>query len=266
MGFFPGRSMTRFWQAARFVLLPFASGFALSYVTLHWRRPDPRAQAVLVLAAMNGALTMTLYPWTDFMHWLWCWTPALLLATFALAHLHTILADRAIPLRWLVILAMWTTLVASAQPMSAALRDLDGAHRLRASGSGDVAILGIDQVQPVVDFINANVEPGGYILEIPGSLYAFLTGRRQAARLDYFFLLDGTLWDESREIAAIKRHAPRFAFLMRGTSIWEWFFPKVTRFVQKAYVPYAKLGKIDVLELRRRPPVPDGLIAPSRTR
>ena len=51
------------------------------------------------------------------------------------------------------------------------------------------------------------------MLEIPGSLHSFLTGRRQAARLDYFYFLNGALWDEERELEAIRRTNPPFALV-----------------------------------------------------
>jgi hypothetical protein len=65
-----------------FVLLPLASGIALLYAGLHWRRPAPTVRAILVLGLLNGVSIMTLHPWTDLNHWLWASTPAMLLVAF----------------------------------------------------------------------------------------------------------------------------------------------------------------------------------------
>jgi hypothetical protein len=239
-----------FCVAAPYVLLPVATGLAVIYVLAHWRRPDTRAQMVFLLAVMNVAMTMTLYPWTDYVHWMWASGPALLLATFTLSRLHVVLARAAAPLRWLVVAATCAALAVSSQPLLAHLWGTDTTGRLRGSPSGDVPIHDVDRIQPVVDFINEHVPEGGYILEIPGSLYAFLTGRRQAARLDYFYIIDGTLWDEEQEIEAIRRHEPRFAFVRSTQPSWRRSFPRLNQYLNVTYAPYAILPGAVVLERR----------------
>jgi hypothetical protein len=126
--------------------------------------------------------------------------------------------------------------------------------RLQNSQSGDMpmnpALAG--EIEQIIDFVNQNVPEDGYILEIPGSLYSFLSGRQQAARLDYFFVLDGTVWDEERELELIKRNNPRVALVRMDFPNWSTDFPKISNYVGNNYVPYGREGQ--VLMLKRRYP------------
>jgi hypothetical protein len=81
-------------------------------------------------------------------------------------------------------------------------------------------------------------------------LYCFLTGRRQAARLDYFFVLDAEIWDEEREIAAIHSHDPTYALVWAGSANWRKAFPKLSKFVDATFEPHEKLGMVEVLKKR----------------
>ncbi len=110
------------------------------------------------------------------------------------------------------------------------------------------------QTQQVIDFINQHVPAGGYVLEIPTSLYCFLTGRRQAARLDYFYVINGTIWDEQQEIETIRNHDPKYAIVREGLSEgWRKDFPQVSSYVDATYKPYLKLETAMILKKRDAP-------------
>jgi hypothetical protein len=163
-------------------MLPLASGVALLYAGIHWRRPSERVRAVLVLGLLNGTTTLLLYPWTDLNHWLWASTPAMLLVAFGASRLHRALAGQVFPLRACVVVGQCALLAVWAIPAIDAARGIH-AMKLRNSVSGDAPMdpASAYQTQRVIDFVNGHVPAHGYILEIPSSLYCFLTGRRQAA-------------------------------------------------------------------------------------
>jgi hypothetical protein len=169
-------------QTLLFVMLPLASGVALLYAGIHWRRPSERVRAVLVLGLLNGTTTLLLYPWTDLNHWLWASTPAMLLVAFGASRLHRALAGQVFPLRACVVVGQCALLAVWAIPAIDAARGIH-AMKLRNSVSGDAPMdpASAYQTQRVIDFVNGHVPAHGYILEIPSSLYCFLTGRRQAA-------------------------------------------------------------------------------------
>ena len=169
-------------QTLLFVMLPLASGIALLYAGFHWRRPSARVRAVLVLGLLNGTSIMTLHPWVDFNHWLWASTPAMLLVAFGASRLHRALAEQVLPLRACVVVGQCALLAVLAIPAIGAARGIH-ATKLRDSVSGDAPMnpASAVQTQRVIDFVNAHVPEDGYMLEIPSSLYCFLTGRRQAA-------------------------------------------------------------------------------------
>jgi hypothetical protein len=102
-------------------------------------------------------------------------------------------------------------------------------------------------------FIDQNVPADGYILEIPSSLYAFLSGRKQAAKLDYFSVIDSRLWDETREIEHIKQNNPQYA-LVRTDMGWQldWHrnFPHLERYLGETFAPHAQFGPVQVLRRR----------------
>jgi len=237
-----------------FVMLPLASGIALLYAVLYWRRPSVRARAVLVLGLLNGTTLMTLHPWTDFNHWLWASTPALLLVAFGASRLHRALAERVLPLRACVVVGQCALLAVWAIPQIDTLRGIH-ASRLQNSVSGDAPMepASAQPTQRVIDFVNGHVPENGYILEIPSSLYCFLTGRRQAASLDYFFTIDAEIWDEDREIDAIRRHDPTYALVLADFPNWRMAFPKLGKFVDATFEPDRNLGAVDVLK-KRTPP------------
>jgi hypothetical protein len=108
----------------------------------------------------------------------------------------------------------------------------------------------------VIDFVNRHVPEDGYILEIPGSLYCFLTGRRQAANLDYFYVLDGKLWGEEREIEAIRRRDPSHVLVRSDYVGWQKTFPKLAAFVAATFEPDRELGPVKVLKKRTTPTPP----------
>jgi hypothetical protein len=247
-----------------FLLLPVASGIALLYGGLHWRRPSVRARAILVLAVLNGASSMTLHPWTDYYHWLWASTPALLLAAFGASELHRVLAGRPFPLRACVVVAQCALLAVWAVPEIHALRG-GQARRLRDTVSGDVPVerRSVPELQQVIDFVNRHVPEDGYVLELPGSLYCFLTGRRQAANLDYFYVLDDEIWDEEGEIEAIRRRDPTYALVRSDFIGWQRAFPKLARFVDAHFELDWSLGRVEIFKKRTAPPsrfgaAPDG--------
>lgn len=234
-----------------FVMLPLASGIAVLYAGLDWRRPSARARAVLVLGLLNGTTIMTLHPWTDFNHWLWASTPATLLVAFGASRLHRALAEYVLPLRACVVVGQCALLAVSAIPEIDAVRGIH-ATKLRNSASGDAPMepASAHQTQRVINFVNRHVPEHGYILEIPSSLYCFLTGRRQAASLDYFFVLDAEIWDEDREIDAIRRHDPTYALVRADFQDWRKAFPKLDKFVDATFEPHRKLGSVEVLKKR----------------
>ncbi len=238
-------------QSLLFLMLPLASGIALLYAGFHWRRPSARVRMVLVLGLLNGTSIMTLHPLTDSAHWLWASTPAMLLVAFGASRLHRALAEQVFPLRACVVVGQCALLAVLAIPAIGAVRGVH-ATMLRDSVSGDAPMnpASADQTQRVIDFVNAHVPADGYILEIPSSLYCFLTGRRQAARLDYFFVLDGEIWDEDREIAAIRRHDPTYALLRIDSAKWREAFPKLSEFVDATFESHEKLGMVEVLKKR----------------
>ena len=250
--FGPSPWMNNLWTASLLVMPALASGLAVLYAAVHLQQPGPRVQVVMVLGVMNGVLVMTLHPWTEFTHWLWTCAPAFIIFSFAASRLYDILAKRAIHLHWVVVAALCAILAYS---MTMVINNVRGAMpivRLRNSPSGDIPMnpVSASQIQLIIDFVNQNVPEDGYILEIPGSLYSFLSGRRQAARLDYFFVLDGILWDEERELALIRRHNPRVALVRMGLPDWHTAFPKITNYVVNNYVPYGRVGQVWILKRR----------------
>ncbi len=221
-----------------FVMLPLASGIALLYAGLNWRRPSAEVRIIVVLGLLNGTSIMTLHPWTDFNHWLWASAPAILLISFALSTLHRALAARAFPLHASVVVGQCALLIVFA---SVEIEGLSGAQArmLRNSASGDVPMepAAAEQTQQVIDFVNRNVPEDHYILEIPSSLYCFLTGRRQAASLDYFYVVDSEIWDEDREIDIIRGHDPIYALVREDYSNWRTSFPKLSDYVDANFEP-----------------------------
>jgi Dolichyl-phosphate-mannose-protein mannosyltransferase len=244
-----------------FVMLPPATGIALLYAGLHWRRPSAQVRAVLVLGLLNGLTIMNLYPSTDVYHWLWASTPAVVLMAFGASRLHRVLAKRGFPLRICVVVGQCALLAVLAIPEIDAVRGLHPS-RLRDSVSGDAPMdpASAHQTQAVIDFVNRHVPKDGYVLEIPGSLYCFLTGRRQAARLDYFFVLDSGIWDENREIELISAHDPTYALVRTDFPEWRKGFPNLARFVDATFEPRRELGPVEVLKKRApRGPEPGGV-------
>ena len=165
-----------------FAMLPLASGIALLYAGRHWRQPSAQVRSVLVVGLLNGTTLMNLHPWTDFNHWLWASTPAMLLVAFGASRLHRAMAACVLPLRACVIVSQCALLAVWAMPEVNAVRGTD-ATKLRDTTRGDVPMepASARQTQRVIDFVNRHVPEHAYILEIPGSLYCFLTGRLQAA-------------------------------------------------------------------------------------
>lgn len=239
------------WRTVLLAMLPVASGIALLEAGRHWRRPPPVSRAVLVLGIFNGTTIMTLFPWTDLSHWRWASAPAMVLIAFAASRLHRALARCVLPLRAGVVVVQCALLALWAAAALSAL-DTSRAVKLGRSASGDLPILRDDlmQTQQVVDFIERHVPAGGYVLEVPGSLYCFLSGRRQAARLDYFFVLDAGIWDEDREIEAIRRHDPTYALVRIDAQQWREAFPKVSAFVDDAFEPDGRVGRVEILKKR----------------
>jgi hypothetical protein len=237
-----------------FVMLPLASAVALLYAGLHWRGRSRRGRAVVVLGILNGTTITALYPWTDFGHWFWASTPAMVLVAFGASRLHRALAERVFPLRACVVVAQCALLAVWAIPEIDAVRGI-GATRLRNSVSGDVPMdpATAAQTQRVIDFVDGHVPEDGYILEIPSSLYCFLTGRRQAASLDYFHVLDGTIWDEEREIDAIRRHDPTYALVRADFTKWRKAFPKLDKFVEATFEPDQRVGPVEIFKKRTAP-------------
>jgi hypothetical protein len=249
--FGPSAWMNNLWTAALlFVMLPLASGLAILYAAVHLQQPGHRVQFIMVLGVMNGVVLMTLHPWTDFNHWLWTCAPAFIIFSFAASRLYDILAKRAIHSRWLVVAASCAILAYSMPVVLHYVRGDMPLVRLRNSPSGDMPMNPVPagEIEQIIDFINQNVPEDGYILEIPGSLYSFLSGRRQAARLDYFWVLDGRLWDEERELELIRRNNPRIALVRTGLPDWRSAFPKISNYVDNNYVPYGNVGQVWILK------------------
>jgi hypothetical protein len=218
-----------------FAMLPIATGISLLYAALHWRRPSARVRGVLVLGLLNGTSIMTLHPWTDPNHWLWASTPAILLVAFAASRLHVALSKRVLPLRACVVVGQCGLLAVLSIPEIAALRDTN-VTELQNSASGDVPMQprAAAQTQQVIDFVNSH----------------FLTGRRQAASLDYFYALDAEIWPEEREIDAILRHDPDYALVRSDFPYWRQAFPRLARFVDRNFEPHQMLGPVQVLRKR----------------
>ena len=188
----------KFGKAGLFVLLPMISGMSGLYFIIQWRRADIRVQAVITLGVMNTVAIMSLSPWIDFYHWLWACIPALILSVFGASRFYARLRDQGYKLHWIVVATSCMALLYCMKPVAEGIRGTMPMVSLQNSSSGDIS-MSLDsayQIQEIIDFVNQSIPEDGYILEIPGSLYAFLTGRRQAASLDYFFLLDGTMWDD----------------------------------------------------------------------
>ena len=206
----------------------------------------------MVLGVMNGAILMTLYPFTDFHHWLWTCAPAFIIFSFAASRLCDVLAKQTIHFRWAVIAASCAIL---GYGLTAVIKHVRGDMpivRLQNSRSCDLPMKPVlaGQIERIIDFVNQNVPKDGYILEIPGSLYSFFSGRRQAARLDYFFILDGRMWDEDRELALIRSNNPRVALVRMDSPDWCAAFPKVFDYVSNNYVLYDTAGQVAMLKRR----------------
>src|SRR5574338_11031 len=239
-------------MAGHFVLLPAASGIALLVVCRHWRRPNVFSLQLAVLGVFNGTAAMSLHPWADFNHWLWAAPPAFVIACLAASRAGAAWA----PLRWIAAACVAVIVAVSLQrgfePVLTAPRAW-----LRNAPRADVAMdpASARQTQRVVDFVARYVPEDEAILEVPGSFYSFVTGHPQAARLDYFWILDAATWDEAREIETIRRKDPTYAFVREEpfTSDWRALFPAVARFVDASYVPVAKLGYVTVLRKRSSP-------------
>jgi hypothetical protein len=248
---------TMLWQdTILYVMLPLASGIALLYAGLHWRHLDTAARSVVMLGILNGAVIMSLHPSADFVHWKWTCPPALVLISFAASKLHYALAARRLPVRICVVIAQCALLFLWSLPAIDIARGTHPMERLRNTSSGDVPMdpLSAQHTQQVIDFVNQHVPAGGYVLEIPTSLYCFLTGRRQAARLDYFYVINGTLWDEQQEIETIRNHDPQYAIVRDGLGAgWREDFPQVSSYVDATYKPYLKLERLMILKKRDAP-------------
>ena len=122
--------------------------------------------------------------------------------------------------------------------------------RLRYSAAADVPFdpKSAELLEPVVKFITDNVPPDGYILEIPSSLCTFLTGRRQAARLDHFLPKIRPAWDARREIDIIQKRKPLYVIERTDGWIWDWRrgFPEVDRYVREHFRPHRRFGPIAI--------------------
>jgi len=255
-----------FWRAGLFTLAPMAGALAMTYAIVHRFDAGPVVPVVVVAAAMNAVMALTLHPLGDLNRLRWTMSPALLLATFGVSRAYALVAEHGGLSRWVVGATICLVLGISSERLAAELRGGRPRVVLRNSPTGDLPISGIRPTQDVIDFVEANVPPGGYVLEIPGSLYAFLTGRRQAARLDYFYLVDGSVWDETREIEAIQRRNPRFALVRGGIPLWRNDFPALSRFLDEHYVLQQKLGVVRVFrrrdDVRPGPPLRPRLMRP----
>jgi hypothetical protein len=247
------------WRAGLFIMLPFASGLSVLFFAVHRQQTDFRVLAILTLGIMNGVVLMTLHPFTDFYHWLWACPLSFIIFSFCASRFYAILHNHGLHFyKWVVALTACALLLYSMLPAFAGIRGNMPIKRLINCPRGDIPMNydSADQVQRIIDFVNQNVPEDGCILEIPGSLFAFLANRQQASHLDYFFSIDGTLWDEESEILAIERNNPHFAFLWTEKSYLPYFsraFPKITNWLNKNYVPYSRIGPILVLIKRNGP-------------
>jgi hypothetical protein len=234
--------------AGGYVLLPYATALALLVAARRRFAAEPVVDRVLVLGIFNATTAMTLHPWTDRNHLLWAWLPAFVLAAFGAARLFDALAAHGRMLRWCVVASVCALLAVWLGPLASAATGGAGVTRLDGSAAFDVAVdaAAARQLQPVIDFINANVAEEAAILEIPSSFYAFVSGRRQAAQLDYFFVIDGELWDEERDLAAIRSRDPTYAFLQS----WPTAFPKIDAYLRSTYAPVTRIGNVTVLKKR----------------
>ena len=237
--------------AGMYLLLPGASVLALVLVWRRWGRANVSAQHFVVLSVFCCVVPISLYPWTDSTHWMWVSAPSLIVAGVAASRVHRYLANRSGALRWVAVAAQCVVIV----QLAPAVLDPRGQAvllELREAERGDVPYDAgaARRIQKVVDFVNENVPPDAFILEIPSSFYSFITGRRQAAQLDYFFALDSTIWDEDREIASIRRNDPEYALVRKGDPKWQDGFPKVSRFVWENFVHHRRFGDVTILKKR----------------
>ncbi|MCH2173373.1 glycosyltransferase family 39 protein [Myxococcota bacterium] len=246
-------------SALLYCLIPFATGVALLLAAKCEQKGDPRAPHWVALAVFNIAVPMSLHPFTDFNHWLWVCPVSFLILGAAGVALMSDLSRRGSPVKGavtlggalLVALALWR---AFEPPLTLEARGLEGTDRLDTP----VEIGSHATVQSVVNFVNANVPPDGYILELPGSFYAFATGRRQAARLDYFHVLDNEIWDEMGEIRSIEKHAPDWALVSARDLRWRRLFPNLALHVDVNYELHSTLGFVRVFKRREQPSADTG--------
>ena len=237
--------------AGDFLLFPCASALALALVWRKWKKTEPEVLQLTILGVFCCLVPFSLHPWMDFYHWLWVTPPAFIMVGVAASHLYRYLAVHGGSLRWVVV-TVACALVIALFPAELDPREPQGSKTLR--GTANEGILLDDRsattFQQVVDFVEENVPTEDYILEIPTSFFTFLTGRRQAAQLDYFFALDSTIWDEDREIEIIRRRNPRYAFLYNtggnNSIVWLNRYPKIRRFLTKNYRLHRNLGMVTV--------------------
>jgi hypothetical protein len=244
-------------RAGLVVALAVATGCAALLASAHPRRTNARDLQLVVLAVFAAAMPLALFPMIGFNHWVWTAGPACVVAGVLAARVRAERARHGALATWATAAAL-AVLVAALVPEKARPSGQPESVALRGAPRGDLRFdrSSAAQTQAVIDFLRREVPEGDAILEIPGSLYAFLGERRQAARTDYFYGIDGSTWDEAREIAHLERIAPEFALLRTDLDRlldFEAAFPRLSRFVREHYAPYARIGRVDVLRRRGAP-------------
>ena len=239
-------------EAAAFILLPAATGTAIAAVVERGPSTPTASCRVAVVGAFSAAIVMSLHPWTDLNHWLWVNGPAFLMLAYAWDRGVQRLAGGRAWVRPAAAVLQIAILVAALPPLTyitGPRMHLAGAPRADVPLDPWSALV----LQPVVDFVNAETEPGEAVLEIPGSLIVFLTARTQAARLDYFAVVDGLLWDEEAELRHLRRRRPRWAFVTAGGLGWRQSFPRISAWFDAEFELHRRLGLTGIYRRRSGP-------------
>lgn len=239
------------------LLLP-AVNLATTFVLATYRqRVDAQIQRLVVLTLFSTITPLGLYPWTDVNHWLWVIPPVLLTGTWLTSRLHVALAGMHGALRGLTaaVLVVFLLLVWPAALNPFATKE--PVVRLRNSASGDVPFddWSARLVQPVVDEIEKSVPPDACMLEIPSSFFTFLTGRRQAARMDYLAGFHRPSWNARRELEFIERNHPLYVVERVDGDFWDWraSYPELDGYVRASFEPRRRLGPVQIWKRKGTP-------------
>ena len=235
--------------------LPFATSVSLLFLLKHWRCLDAMGYRIVILAVFSGVVSMYLDPVKDFYHWLWTCTLTFIIFSFAAARAWTYLQHKRSRLRPVVYLTPLILIYALLPPEFAFLKVYNAPRvLLEESTSGDVPLAPATarEIQPVLEFIKKRVPVDGFILEIPSSLFCFLSGRRQASTLDYYYWLNASLWDEAQEIRDIEANAPLYAIVHKAAYLYHLQpnFPRISHYLRSTYVPFWQSGSFQILKRR----------------